>query len=160
MLKSKLEAFYSAVEDAKAVCGLSAPLIADHVIAAAFPNSYNATLGEGCDDMLRVGVIGAIKRYITKPSATDRQTHFNDIASDILPMVEPLNKAAYFVPSIGGADRDEDMKAAGYYVPVPELVTDLNALRAATAFMFSKSSQTREEAMKLDALLKFLESRL
>ena len=159
MLKSKLEAFYSAVEDAKAVCGLSAPLIADHVIAAAFPNSYNATMGEGCDDMLRVGVIGAIKRYITKPSANDRQTHFNDIASDILPMVEGLNKAAYFVPAIGGSDEDEEMKAFGFYVPVPELVNDLQALRAATAFMFSKSSQTREEAMKLNALLKFLESR-
>lgn len=157
MLKSKLEAFYCAVERARCVVGESPANIADAVLAEAFPQSYDATREEGCDDMLRVGVVAAIRRYVTKPPASERQSSFNDIAPDVLPYVEPLSRSSYLVPSEGGAEQDEETKTLGFYVPLTDLVNDPVALRAARDFMASKTAHMKAETDKLTALLEYIE---
>lgn len=158
MLKSKLEHFYQAVEQARAEVGESPARIADRVIFDAFPASYEATRGEGCDDMLRVGVIKAITRYITKPKAEERQGSFADIDPDLMPLVEPLSKSAYLVPSAHGAEQDEDTKTLGFYVPVADLVRDVEGLRAARDFLAMKAGHVQSEANKLSALIAHLEA--
>lgn len=159
MLKSKLEHFYQAVEQARSEVGESPARIADRVMPMALPASYEATRGEGCDDMLRVGVIKAITRYITKPVAAERQGHFNEIEPDLLPLVEPLSKSAYLVPSAQGADMDEDTRTLGFYVPVADLIRDLDGLRSARDFLAMKAGHVQSEANKLSALILHLESR-
>jgi hypothetical protein len=158
MLKSKLEHFYSAVDRARQRAGESPARIADAVIAEAFPLSYDATRGEGCDDMLRIGVIKAITRYITKPKAADRQAHFNDIEPSLMPLVEPLSKSAYLVPSAQGSEVDEDTRTIGFYIPVADLVRDIEALRAARDFLAMKAGHVQSEADKLSALLLHIEA--
>lgn len=157
MLKTKLETFYRAVERARHVVGESPAKIADAVLGEAFPQSYDATRSEGCDDMLRVGVVAVIKRYITKPPASERQTHFNDLAPDVLPYVEPLSRSSYLVPSEGGADQDEETKTLGFYVPITDLVNDPAALRAARDFMAGKTAHMKAETDKLTALLEYIQ---
>lgn len=157
MLKSKLEHFYAAVEMARREVGDRPAMIADHVIHEAFPQSYSASMGEGCDDMLRRGVIAVITRYITKPPVAERQIHFNDIAPDALPLVEALSKSSYLVPSPRGAEMDEDTKTLGFYVPVSDLIQDLDALRAARDFLAMKAGHVQAEADKLSALIAHLE---
>ena len=158
MLKSKLEPFYAAVEEVRHVVGESPAMIADEVLHRAFPQSYEASRAEGCDDMLRRGAIDAIKRYITKPPASQRQTHFNDIAPDVLPFVEPLSKSSYLVPSAKGSEVDEETKTIGFYVPIADLVNDLDALRAARDFMATKTGHLQAETDKLSALIAHLEA--
>lgn len=159
MLKTKLETFYALVEDARAIVGESPARIADYVIADSFPNSYGASLSEGCDDMLRDGVIKVVTRYITKPKKDDRQIHMNDIEPDVLPYVETLNRTSFLVPSDKGAEMDEDTKTLGFYVPISDLVNDLDALRKAVAFMENKAAQVQTETDKLRLLLSYLEQR-
>lgn len=159
MLKGKLEEFYGLVEEARSVVGESPARIADYVIADSFPNSYDASLSEGCDDMLRDGVIKVVTRYITKPPKDKRQADFNDIAPDVLPYVETLNRTSFLVPSEKGAEMDEDTKTLGFYVPINDLVNDLDALRKAVAFMESKAAQVQAETDKLRLLLSYLEQR-
>jgi len=158
MLKSKLEHFYAAVNSARQEVGESPTRIADEVMRAAFPASYDATRTEGCDDMLRRGVIDAIKRYMTKPAAAERQMHMNDIAPDVLPLVEPLGKSAYLVPSPQGSEEDEETRTIGFYVPVADLVNDLAALEAACDFLDAKAGHVQAEANKLRALLRHLQA--
>lgn len=158
MLKSKLETFYAAVERARQNVGEAPARIADAVLADAFPASYEASQQEGCDDFLRRGAIEAIKRYITKPKAEDRQGHFNDIAEDLLPYVEPLGRSSYLVPSAEGSEQDEETRTLGFYVPVADLVQDINALRAARDFLASKADHVQREADKLSALISYLEA--
>lgn len=159
MLKTKLEAFYALVEEARAVVGESPARIADYVTADSFPNSYDASLSEGCDDMLRGGVIEAVKRYIVKPKKDTRQMHMNDIEPDVLPYVETLNRTSFLVPSDKGAEMDEDTKTLGFYVPISDLVNDLDALRKAVSFMENKTAQVQSETDKLRLLLTYLEHR-
>lgn len=158
MLKSKLEAFYREVENARLEVGESPAQIADHVLSIAFPASYAATREEGCDDMLRRGAIECIKRYITKPGKDAREMSFNDIAPDVMPYVEPLARSSYLVPSEAGVDADFETKTLGFYVPIADLVHDLVALRAARDFMASKTSHMQRETDKLTALLSYLEA--
>lgn len=158
MLKSKLEPFYVAVDEARQIVGESPARIADVVLQEAFPRSYDATREEGCDGMLRDGVIRSITTYITKPSVIQRQRHFSDIAPDVLPLVEVLGKTSYLVPSDRGLDVDEDTKTIGFYVHVAELVHDLEALEAACDFLDMKVGQAKAEADKLRALLTYLQS--
>lgn len=159
MLKSKLEAFYQAVEHARTTVGESPAKIADVVIPAALPQTYSASMAEGCDDMLRAGVIKQITRYITKPPMAERQGHFNEIAADLLPLIEPLSKSAYLVPSQHGADFDEDTRTLGFYVPIVDLVNDIVALRAARDFLSMKAGHVQSEADKLSAVILHIESR-
>lgn len=156
MLKSKLEHFYAAVEEARAVVGEVPARITDAVLQAAFPLSYDATRSEGCDDMLRRGVCEAVKRYIVKPPASERQLHFNDIDPDILPYVEVLGKSSYLVPSERGGEQDEETKTLGFYVPVTDLINDLEALEAACDFLAKKAGHVQAEHDKLRALLDYL----
>lgn len=158
MLKSKLEHFYAAVDMARQTVGESPAKIADEVIKTAFPHSYDSTREEGCDDMLRVGVIKAITRYITKPAASERQTHMNDIEPDLLPLVEPLSKTAYLVPSLEGSVVDEDTRTIGFYVPIADLIADLDALKSARDFLAEKAGHVQAEADKLSVLILHLES--
>lgn len=157
MLKSKLAAFYAAVEEARQRVGESPARIADAVIADAFPASYEAGRKEGCDDMLRVGVIKAITRYITKPPSTERQMHMNEFAPDVLPFVEVLGRSSYLVPTEQGSDMDEDTRTVGFYVPVVDLVNDLEALEAACDFLDRKAREVSAEAENLRALLVHLQ---
>lgn len=158
MLKSKLEPFYAAIEDARQVVGESPARIADTVLHQAFPHSYDATRSEGCDDMLRRGAIEAIKRYITKPRANERQLHINDIDPDLLPLVEPLSRSSYLVPSSHGSEMDEETRTIGFYVPVADLVNDLDALTAARDFLSGKTRHLQSEVDKLSAIIAHLES--
>lgn len=159
MLKNKLERFYAAVDDARQAVGDSPARIADAILSECFPGSYGAAMAEGCDDMLRVGAIKAITRYITKPSHDERQLHMNDIDPDVLPYVEKLGKTAYLVPSDAGQERDEDTKTLGFYVPIADLISDLNALRAARDFLSMKAGHVQAEADKLSRLIHHLETR-
>lgn len=159
MLKNKLESFYACVERARAETGESPAKIADAVMAEAFPQSYDATRSEGCDDMLRRGVIESIKRYITKPTSDERQQSFNDIAEDIMPYVEPLSRSSYLVPSAKGSEIDDETRTLGFYVPVADLVNDPVALRAARDFMAQKTAHMESETQKLSDLLEYVEAR-
>lgn len=158
MLKNKLETFYIAVENARAVVGESPAKIADAILSEAFPAAYEASLNEGCDNMLRQGAIDVIKRYITKPCASERQASFNDVSADVMPYVEPLSRSSYLVPSLSGADQDEETKTLGFYVPITELVNDPVSLRAARDFMAGKTAHMKSETDKLTALLEYIES--
>lgn len=158
MLKSKLEAFYAAVDAGRSQVGESPSRIADAILHDVFPQSYDATRSEGCDDMLRTGVIKAITRYITKPIVSERQMHMNDFAPDVLPYVEVLGKTAYLVPSAEGSDEDDETKTIGFYVPIVDLVHDLGALEKACDFLDRKAGEVKAEANKLRALLTHLQS--
>lgn len=156
MLKSKLEHFYAAVDEARANVGESPAKVTDAVMQIAFPLSCDASRSEGCDDMLRNGIYKAITRYITKPAVSERQRHFNDIDPDLLPMIEPLGKSAYLVPSSRGSDVDDETKTLGFYVPVADLIHDLDALEGAYDFLREKAGHVQAEADKLGVLLAHL----
>lgn len=108
--------------------------------------------------MLRRGAIECIKRYITKPSKDARSMSFNDIEPDVMPYVEPLSRSSYLVPSLVGTDTDDETKTLGFYVPIADLVHDLDALRAARDFMAGKTTHMQRETDKLTALLSYLEA--
>lgn len=159
MLTTKLAAFYAAVDDARANVGDSPTRIADIIIADAFPSTHEASFYEGCDGMFRRGVVEAIKTYVTKPPADKRNGHFNDIAEDLMPLVEPLAKAAYLVPTPDGDDMDPDTRAIGFYMPIAELVRDLPSLIAARDHLATKRDQIGAEVAKLDRIIAHLEIR-
>jgi hypothetical protein len=160
MLKRKLDGFYRAIEDARREIGNSPVQIADAILDDAFPNAWAAARQDGCDDMLRRGVIEAIRRYVVNPPASDpRQVHANDIAPDLMPLVAPLARRAYLVPSPQGSEMDEEMRTLGFYVPVAELVRDPDALRAARDFLAVKTGHLTREVERLTALIDRLEAR-
>jgi len=157
MLKDHRAHFYAAVDRIRLEVGDSAPKIADEAISLAFPKSYDMTREEGCDDLLRIGVINAVKTYIKKPGADERQKSFNDLEPDILPYVEPLRSTSFFVPSTYG--EQEDMGVKGVYVPINELVGSQDRLESACVFLEGKAKEVSAEAKRLRELLEHLRSR-
>lgn len=142
MLKETLSHFYALADEARSKFGGDAPKVTDAIIDAAFPETVAASMAEGCDRMLRDGVMKAVKSYIRKPKKDSRQRTFEDIAPELLPLVEPLGSVAYFVPGVTG----------GEYVSVPDLCHDKDAMDAARKYMRLKGEETLSEADKLDQL--------
>ena len=147
MLKAKLSDFYEMVEHARSICGESAPLVTDAIIATAFPETVEAADREGCDKMLRNGVLEAVKKRLRTPKASDLQRSIFEIHPEILPYVEPLQSGAYYVP--GCAE----------YCDIAELCEDLVKLDAARKFTRQKGEETLAEAKRLDDLFAFLLAR-
>lgn len=75
---------------------------------------------------------------------------------DVLPFIEALEMASYFVPSVRGR-KLKSTKTLGFYVPVSDLIQDLDALRAARDFLAMKAGHVQAEADKLSALIAHLE---
>lgn len=142
MLKETLSHFYALVDQAEAEVGKNAGRITDEVIELAFPETLEAAWQEGCDVMLREGVLSAVKAYIKKPPADDRQRSFADIHPDLLPHAKKLSNAAYWVPRTDG----------GEHVRVPDLIANLADLDAARKFQRLKGEETLHEADLLDEL--------
>lgn len=142
MLKQVLLPFYELINEARQRVGDSAPKIADAIIEQAFPETITAAEIEGCDRMLRSGVIDAIKTYIRKPPADDRQRTFEDIDPKFMPLVSRLQSTSYFVPSAYG----------GEYVGVPDLIARPSLLKAAMEFMALKGRECLEEAQRMGEL--------
>lgn len=142
MLKETLSHFYELVDGAAARVGNNAGRITDEVMERAFPETFGASLTEGCDLMLREGVLTAVKSYIRRPGKDARQRTFDDVHPDLMPHVKKLGTVAYFVPRLGG----------GEHVSVPDLLARLEDLDAARRFMRDKGEQTLHEADLLDEL--------
>lgn len=142
MLKLVLMPFYEAIDEARAHVGDNAPRIADTIISRTFPESFEASEREGCDRMLRSGVINAVKRYIRKPPAEDRQRSLADIDPDFLPIADRLNSGSYFTPTIDG----------GEYKTIVDLIADPKKLDAARKFLRQKGIENINEADVLDEL--------
>ncbi|MFH5773604.1 hypothetical protein ACHFJ0_05080 [Paracoccus sp. NGMCC 1.201697] len=143
MLKPILLPFYEMIEDARQRLGDSAPKIADEVIERAFPGTMMNAEMEGCDRMLRVGIIEAIKDYLRKPPACERQRHFAEISEDFGRIAEKLKSDSYFVPGLNGE---------GEYVLIKDLVAKPILLDAARKFMRQKGLECISEAQILDEL--------
>lgn len=142
MLKEVLADFYALADQARAKFGDNAPKVTDDIIEAAFPQTFAASHGEGCDRMFRDGVKSAVAKYIRKPAADSRQRTFDDISPDLLPFAQELGSVAYFVPG----------EAGGEYVSVPDLCADVARLDAARKFMRQKGEECLREAKRLDDL--------
>lgn len=142
MLKETLAEFYRLADEARAKFGENAPKVTDDIIEAAFPDTYAASLTEGCDRMFREGVKNAVAKYIRKPPQDERQRTFDDILPGVRPFAEKLGSVAYFVPTVDG----------GTYVSVPDLCHDAAALDAARRFMRQKGDECLREAKRLDDL--------
>ena len=142
MLKAVLADFYALADQARAKFGDNAPKVTDDIIAAAFPETFAASMDEGCDRMFRDGVKEAVAKYIRKPAADTRQRTFDDIAPHLLPFAEKLGSVAYYVPTPTG----------GEYVSVPDLCADISLLDAARKFTRQKGEETLREAKRLDDL--------
>jgi len=147
MLRAKLEHFYSLVEQARDIHGDSAPKITDAVLEAAFPRTLVEAEEEGCEKFVRNGALEAIKRFIRKPPADERQRHFEDIDPELFPLVNRLASTHYFVPN--GVHEGE-------HVGVAELCSDLGKLNAARKFMRQKGLECLGEADNLDLLYNHL----
>lgn len=143
MLKAVLSHFYALADEARQKFGDNAPKVTDDIIEAAFPRTVEAATVEGCDRMLREGVMGAVKDLIRRPPADERQRTFNDIAPELMPLAEKLGSVAYYVPSASGPGR---------YMSVPDLCHDARALDAARQFMREKGEECLREAKRLDQL--------
>ena len=142
MLKKTLMHFYELADKARIEHGDSAAKVTDAVIEEAFPDTTEASITEGCDRMFREGVLTAVKRYIRKPPADDRNLSFNDIDPDFLPIAQRLQSTAYFVPDETG----------GQHISIPELCSNLSALDKARKFMRLKGNETLSEADTMDTL--------
>lgn len=142
MLKQALWEFYALVDQARQEVGDNAGRIADEVMERAFPETVGAAVHEGCDLMLRIGVLNAVKSYIRKPGADTRQRTFEDVHPDLMPHVKKLGAVAYFVPRLNG----------GEHVNVPDLIARPADLDAARKFMRLKGEETLHEADLLDEL--------
>lgn len=142
MLKETLSHFYVLIDNARQKVGENAGRITDEVMEAAFPETVGSALTEGCDLMLREGVLNAVKLYIKKPPADERQRTFNDVAPDLMPHVKKLGNAAYWVPRLNG----------GEHVSVPDLIARPADLDAARKYMRLKGEETLHEADLLDEL--------
>lgn len=142
MLKAVLADFYALADQARAKFGDNAPRVTDDIIERAFPETFAASMQEGCDRMFRDGVKDAVAKFIRKPSVDDRQRSFDDIAPELPPLAQELGSVAYFVPGLDG----------GEYIGVPDLCHDLPKLNAARAFMRQKGDECLREAKRLDDL--------
>ncbi|MGR1582438.1 hypothetical protein ACSSNL_13350 [Thalassobius sp. S69A] len=142
MLKATLLPFYELIDDARQKVGDVPGLITDEVIEKAFPTTVVSAELEGCDRMLRLGVLGAVKAYIRKPDADTRQRTFEDVHPDLIPHIKKLGAVAYFVPRLDG----------GEHVSVPDLIAEPRDLDAARKFMRLKGEETLHEATLLDEL--------
>lgn len=149
MLKEQLSDFYGLVDQAREGCGENAPLITDAIINVAFPESVEASEREGCDKMLRNGVLEAVKKRLRRPAKVEAQTSIFDQYPDIVPYIEPLQSGAYYVPAGDG----------GEYVSIAELCEDLAKLDAARKHTRRKGEETLAEAKRLDDLYAYLSSR-
>lgn len=142
MLKETLSHFYVLIDEAVEKVGNNAGRITDEVMERAFPETYGTALTEGCDLMLRDGVLTAVKSYIRKPGKDTRQRTFEDVHPDLMPHVKKLGAVAYFVPRLNG----------GEHVSVPDLLAHIEDLDAARRFMRLKGEETLHEADLLDEL--------
>lgn len=143
MLKVILLPFYEKIDEARQRVGDVPARIADEVIEKAFPSTFfNAEL-EGCDRMLRLGVIEAVKDYIRKPPACERQRHMDEISPDFGKIAERLKSDSYWVPGLNGT---------GEQVQIKDLVAKPVLLDAARKFMRQKGQECFEEAQVLDEL--------
>lgn len=142
MLKETLGHFYELADQARARFGDNAPKVTNDIIERAFPETFAASLTEGCDRMFRDGVKDAVAKYIRKPGRDERQRTFDDIAPELLPFAQQLGSVAYFVPTVDG----------GKYVSVPDLCAELDSLDAARKFMRQKGDECLREAKRLDDL--------
>lgn len=148
MLKETLSHFYVMVDEARAKVGDNAGRITDEVMERAFPETVGAALQEGCDLMLREGVLNAVKDYIRKPGKDTRQRTFEDVHPDLMPHVKKLGAVAYYVPRLNG----------GEHVSVPDLIASPTDLDAARKFMRLKGEETLHEADLLDELYEAVRS--
>jgi hypothetical protein len=142
MLKETLSHFYVLIDQARGKVGENAGRITDEVLEAAFPETFGTAMTEGCDLMLREGVLNAVKAYIKRPPASDRQRTFEDVVPGLMSHVKKLGNAAYWVPRLNG----------GEHVSVPDLIACPADLDAARKFMRLKGEETLHEADLLDEL--------
>lgn len=143
MLKAILMPFYELIDEARQRVGDVPARITDEVIHRAFPNTYLQAELEGCDRMFREGVHEAVKDYIRKPPASERQHHFAEIANDFGTIAKRLKSDTYWVPGLNGT---------GEQVMIKDLIAKPNLLDAARKFMRQKGQECFEEARVLDEL--------
>jgi hypothetical protein len=132
--------FAAHVWSAASVVGRSAPRIVDAILAEAFPETTSAAAAEGATRILRTGCITEVKRILRAPPGTNAQADLAEIDPSFQPLVERLQRPAYFVP-----ERDEE-------VPVAALIAAPEQLDAARRFMRRKGMECLEEADRLDRL--------
>lgn len=132
--------FAAHVWAAAADVGRSAPRIVDAILAEAFPETMGAAAAEGATRILRTGCITEVKRILRTPCTPEGQADLGEIDPSFRPLVERLQRPAYFVP-----DRDEE-------VPVAALIAAPHHLDAARHFMRRKGMECLEEADRLDRL--------
>lgn len=142
MLKKILTPFYEAINAAREKHGESPAKIADEIMRAVFPDTVESAETEGCDKMLRQGIVGAVKSYIKKPPEDERQSSFADVDPDFLPYVQKLQNTRYFVPDLAG----------GEFKHIADLIARPAYLDAARKFQRLKGEETLEEADRLDEL--------
>lgn len=143
MLKAVLLPFYELIDEARQRVGDVPALIADEVIEKAFPNTFHSAELEGCDRMFRTGVIEAVKVYVRRPPADERQRHMAEISPDFGKIASKLKSDSYWVPGLNGT---------GEQVMIKDLIAKPRLLDAARKFMRQKGQECFEEAQTLDEL--------
>lgn len=128
------------IEEAALSVGASAPRIADHIIASAYPLSVAATKEEGCEAIFRRGLIDHVARHIRNHNPVPAQADFAEIAEGFRPFVGKLKSGSYFVPS------------SQEYIGVAQLIAEPAKLDEARQFMRAKGNECLAEAQALDLL--------
>lgn len=144
MLNDKLSLFYRLVNEAVAIHGLSAPHVADEIIAVAFPGTASAAHAEGADSMLRNGVIAFLARHFKKTVpvdvSSDRQFALPLIPEPLTPIVSRLKAESHYVEQLSE------------YIPVALLIANPEWLDDARKYKRQKGEETLAEATILDEL--------
>lgn len=139
--KSKTAKFAEMVWATAATIGHSATRITDEIIGTAFPRTVFEAEQEGADRMLRQGVIIETKRILTRGGVDDdNQIDMAAVDPSFVSIARRLKKQEYFVESV-----DE-------YVPVAELIANLELLDGARKLMRRKGQECFDEAQVLDEL--------
>jgi len=145
MLNDKLNTFYHLVNEACVIHGLNAPLVADEIIAAAFPETTSAARAEGADTMLRNGVIAFLAKFFKKTapateSSGSQLSFMPMIPEPLAPIVARLKAEAHYVESLAE------------YIPVALLIANPEWLDDARKYKRRKGEETIAEATILDEL--------
>lgn len=120
--------------------GLSAPKIADAMMREYWPATSEAAKAEEADSMFRRGVIVAVKEVLRTSPEDIGQLDFGAIDPQFAPLVEPLKRTTYYVPSLEAL------------VPVAALIREPELLNEARKFMRQKGMECLGEARHLDRL--------
>ncbi len=120
--------------------GHNAPLVADDILAEAFPRTMEEAASEGATSYLRAGFIVAVKRVLRSGAVDGAQTDFERIAEGFRPFVRGLRQDSYFV------------EGRGEYVTIGKLIAQPALLDDARKHLRRKGDETLDEARRLDQL--------